>query len=270
MNTPHTPARVQLRRTKGWRMPPQCVKVARPSQWGNPWEVVQNPETGSWYAKRKGRPFVPRRWLYYRGAAVMRAVELFARYARFRSAIDPDWISSLRGKSLACFCKLSDPCHADVLLELANKTTEPTTEGDALWASIGEMPECQLRRGVAADWFEERSGTVECPNCAPPRAFPPYAWKCPTCKGEQYIPDRNGRLAAALRATADRVPFLSVGDLWCFSGHAEPVEPDELAWGVRMAMSDARRGVVGFPTAAAAIRDLCEAWCKVTYGEVGE
>jgi hypothetical protein len=27
----------------------------------------------------------------------------------------------LRGKDLACWCKLDEPCHADVLLELANR-----------------------------------------------------------------------------------------------------------------------------------------------------
>ena len=27
----------------------------------------------------------------------------------------------LRGKNLVCACKLADPCHADVLLELANR-----------------------------------------------------------------------------------------------------------------------------------------------------
>jgi len=28
--------------------------------------------------------------------------------------------AELRGKNLACFCKLDEPCHADVLLDLAN------------------------------------------------------------------------------------------------------------------------------------------------------
>ena len=174
-------------------------------------------------------------------------------------------------------------------------TTEPTTEEDALWASIGEMPECQLRRGVAADWFEERSGKVECPNCAPPRAFPPYAWKCPTCQGEQYIPDRNGRLAAALRATVKAVPWVKVFKLgfgwWCRRAYHDDHhdEPNHLIERPLMnAMSDSNNrcdrddsvrfdkrdgvsgGVILFPTAAAAIRDLCEAWCKVTYGEVRE
>lgn len=30
------PKRIQLRRTKGWRKPPNTVVVARPSKWGNP------------------------------------------------------------------------------------------------------------------------------------------------------------------------------------------------------------------------------------------
>lgn len=33
---------------------------------------------------------------------------------------DPMDVTPLRGKNLACFCKLGEPCHADVLLELAN------------------------------------------------------------------------------------------------------------------------------------------------------
>jgi hypothetical protein len=31
------------------------------------------------------------------------------------------YLAPLRGKNLACWCKLDAPCHADVLLELANK-----------------------------------------------------------------------------------------------------------------------------------------------------
>jgi hypothetical protein len=29
-------------------------------------------------------------------------------------------LSELRGKNLACWCHLDHPCHADVLLEMAN------------------------------------------------------------------------------------------------------------------------------------------------------
>ena len=30
------------------------------------------------------------------------------------------WFDELKGKDLACWCPLSQPCHADVLLELVN------------------------------------------------------------------------------------------------------------------------------------------------------
>lgn len=32
----------------------------------------------------------------------------------------PDLLDGLRGKNLACWCDLDQPCHADVLIELAN------------------------------------------------------------------------------------------------------------------------------------------------------
>ena len=38
---------------------------------------------------------------------------------------EPIYLGPLIGKDLACFCKLSDPCHADVLLEIANKPAKP-------------------------------------------------------------------------------------------------------------------------------------------------
>ncbi|MGI8723190.1 MAG: DUF4326 domain-containing protein [Geodermatophilaceae bacterium] len=34
-----SPARIQLRRTRGWRMPADTVRVARPSRWGNPYKI---------------------------------------------------------------------------------------------------------------------------------------------------------------------------------------------------------------------------------------
>lgn len=34
-----TPVRIQLRRSKGWRMPPGAVKVDRTTPWGNPFVV---------------------------------------------------------------------------------------------------------------------------------------------------------------------------------------------------------------------------------------
>ena len=84
------PARIQLRRTKGWRMPPGTVKVDRTTKWGNPFVVGKD------------------------GHAAQ-CVALFEQHA----ATLP--VEELRGKNLACWCRSSGPCHADVLLSLANK-----------------------------------------------------------------------------------------------------------------------------------------------------
>ena len=100
------PVRVQLSRAKGWRMPPNTVIVSRPSKWGNPFKV------GGWARLAPGLgPALP-----IKVSSAGRAVTLFRMLCEDRT---PD-LSTLRGKNLACWCKLDAPCHADVLLELAN------------------------------------------------------------------------------------------------------------------------------------------------------
>jgi hypothetical protein len=101
------PVRIQLRRTKGWRMPPDTVKVDRSTRWGNPFRV--------------GEPYVPTA-----GAAVH--MFRFRLIGPLAQPLPPEsrmgWIQAnagqLRGKNLACWCAPDQPCHADVLLELAN------------------------------------------------------------------------------------------------------------------------------------------------------
>ena len=89
-----TPRRVQLSRRAGWRMPAKTVKVARPTKWGNPFAVAGH--------GRAHAVHLSRGWLSGMLAA---------------GALD---LAELRGKSLACWCRLDQECHADVLLELAN------------------------------------------------------------------------------------------------------------------------------------------------------
>ena len=101
------PVRIQRKRTKGWRMPANTVYVGRPTKWGNPYKA------GEWVGciLTNGR-VLDEEW----------AVEAFKAYLDISipcvPAID---LSPLRGKNLACWCRLDQPCHADVLLELANK-----------------------------------------------------------------------------------------------------------------------------------------------------
>ncbi|MFZ5773087.1 MAG: DUF4326 domain-containing protein, partial [Thermodesulfobacteriota bacterium] len=40
---------------------------------------------------------------------------------KFKEHIQGENLDDLRGKDLACWCKDGEPCHADVLLEMANR-----------------------------------------------------------------------------------------------------------------------------------------------------
>lgn len=107
------PQRIQRKRTKGWRMPEGAVYVGRPTRWGNPFvvhtaEILMRPETGE-------------DWWYPNGDARQGAVDMFRDLAGPRPLWLPAAISELRSRDLACWCPLDQPCHADVLLELANR-----------------------------------------------------------------------------------------------------------------------------------------------------
>lgn len=94
------PKRIQRKRTAGWRMPENTTYVGRPSKWGNPYRLG-----GRGF---DGRPL----------PTVERVVEAYRRWAGMYLAVDA--VRELAGRNLACWCKLTSPCHADVLLELAN------------------------------------------------------------------------------------------------------------------------------------------------------
>lgn len=117
-----TPKRIQLRRTKGWRKPEGAIVVARPSKWGNPYMV------GKTYHHGWNNPLSTAE-VTVRDAA--HAVALFRRWM-FNARRSNDLVPPLRGHDLACWCPLDQPCHADVLLELANKhqTIKETNTND--------------------------------------------------------------------------------------------------------------------------------------------
>jgi hypothetical protein len=97
------PMRIQLRRVKGWRMAPNCVKVDRSTRWGNPFRVAHG-----YPASAAVTDFA--RWL--RGDASFKCHGLPPTTQEIRAA--------LRGHNLACWCAIDSPCHADVLLAVAN------------------------------------------------------------------------------------------------------------------------------------------------------
>ena len=119
------PKRIQRRRTKGWRMPEGAIYVGRPSLWGNPFQLGK---TYMWMLRADlGYPIPTWRepGEYDFGLRVERltspvvAVEWYRGWLAEPFRNDPAFLVPLRGHDLACWCPLDQPCHADVLLELA-------------------------------------------------------------------------------------------------------------------------------------------------------
>jgi len=104
-------------------MPEGAVYVGRPTKWGNPFRAVPA-GNGFWTVVDDNDVDYrhPRTGWADKDYAVLRSVQLFAELSvDYEIAFDCDAArAELRGKDLACWCPLDAPCHADVLLELAN------------------------------------------------------------------------------------------------------------------------------------------------------
>lgn len=108
------PRRVQLSRKKGWRLPANTVVVSRPSKWGNPFKVGPSLKRGE--AVELFRALIERDHKTLRKMPWTAGVLLTWAHEHWT----PENIRrELGGKNLACWCG-EGPCHADVLLELAN------------------------------------------------------------------------------------------------------------------------------------------------------
>ncbi len=135
------PIRIQRKRTKGWQMPEGAIYVGRPSKWGNPFDFRSSDNCWNALAfgcradakgRREASVVAFRQWIADpRGrvkeidfAVVMeckgKTMELGPRAKAGVSPSIDEIRKELRGKNLACWCRLDQPCHADVLLELAN------------------------------------------------------------------------------------------------------------------------------------------------------
>jgi hypothetical protein len=98
------PKRIQRKRTKGWRMPEGAIYVGRGSKWGNPFHIGDPHPIFGW--PMIGDEVVA----LYRGAVEPHQLLLRVIDGRIPPGVD-----------LACWCPLNKPCHADVLLEIANR-----------------------------------------------------------------------------------------------------------------------------------------------------
>ncbi len=153
------PQRIQRKRTKGWRMPDGAVYVGRPTKWGNPF-VYRNESRGlirygPKHLERFGRAWdyegrisaagtSHHMWFtaddvvetYVRWASREEIVELYrltltdptpgmlaaypSRRGRFAVVDELNIQAELAGRDLVCWCDLFEPCHADLLLKIAN------------------------------------------------------------------------------------------------------------------------------------------------------
>ncbi|MGN6554026.1 MAG: DUF4326 domain-containing protein [Verrucomicrobiota bacterium] len=118
------PKRIQLKRTKGWRLPANTVKVDRSTRWGNPHKIHVLPDDIDPLTLQMD---CQHGICYSAEAAVNRfrrslntGLPLATNERRGWHITLADIKRELRGKNLACWCKLGQPCHADVLLEIAN------------------------------------------------------------------------------------------------------------------------------------------------------
>jgi hypothetical protein len=87
-------------------MPASTVKVDRSTRWGNPLRVAPGYTAAAAVADY-------RLWLAGTFDAGSRGVEVAAPSLE-------DIRTHLKGRNLACWCPIGQPCHADVLLEFAN------------------------------------------------------------------------------------------------------------------------------------------------------
>ncbi|MCW5695756.1 MAG: DUF4326 domain-containing protein [Bauldia sp.] len=95
-------------------MPANSVYVGRPTRWGNP---LREGMWRGYTAANAVRDY--RRW-----------IERDLAFGSFDNAFGvPPTIETirtfLRGRTLVCWCAANAPCHADVLLDLANAGERP-------------------------------------------------------------------------------------------------------------------------------------------------
>ena len=129
-----SPVRVQRKRTKGFSLQTASpnglpvVYVGRPTIWGNPYSFGQydigmalvwfrEAMSGSWNPKVVGPWFSNEQYNIIYGERQT----LVNRFRAWNMSPLEAARAYLRGKNLCCWCPLTQACHADILLEIANQ-----------------------------------------------------------------------------------------------------------------------------------------------------
>ena len=143
------PVRVQRKRTKGWTVPPNTIYVGRPTKWGNPFDFRRSEYCWAalsfgCHGDRRGRVEASvkafRDWIDPPHGRQTLSFEEQPKFGNGKNdvALGPlikagaapsreEVRKTLRGKNLMCWCAPDQPCHADVLLDIANSGSGSST-----------------------------------------------------------------------------------------------------------------------------------------------
>jgi len=130
------PVRIQRKRTKGFNLQAESKKingleavyVGRGSKWGNPVKVIEDVKIP--FGDKVYSVFdIPNQFALNSYShtetgykeAVKFCVVLYKNYIKHAIKTKALNISELKGKNLACWCGLDEPCHGDILLKIVNK-----------------------------------------------------------------------------------------------------------------------------------------------------
>ena len=192
--------RIQLKRTKGWRLPEGAVNVARHSsgwsKWGNPfrighkvicpgrWDTEATPypgelPVGHYDGTGTGHAYEIR-LVRDRADAVALYIAYYAKMSWCNQSSRDRIRRELGGRDLACWCPIGEPCHGDALLAVANGRRPVTPDvtlpeggkrihvmrccngcGERLGDVTDEEIECAMSGYPLPDVRRE------CPRCAP-------------------------------------------------------------------------------------------------------
>ena len=138
-------------------MPAGAIYVGRPTRWGNPFRVTRSSNyhgiPGSWFVLDElGRAYHPEQDT--QDSARQRAVDLFAATLSDRedASLSLQQVrAELAGHDLVCWCPTTSPCHADVLLAVANGDGSP-------WAGTDKSVETTSAPAPPRSEPHERTG----------------------------------------------------------------------------------------------------------------
>jgi hypothetical protein len=109
--------RIQRSRAKGWRMPPGALYVGRPTRFGNPFTVADALTDDPTLTEAAARE----RCASLFGLWLTGEIRLTGPAFAEQRAWILGHVGRLAERDLACWCPIGGPCHADVLIEMANR-----------------------------------------------------------------------------------------------------------------------------------------------------